>query len=44
MFRGCTPTGDNANPVELMIEYSIAYQPRVTNEYVFFIRPVVSGG
>ena len=36
-------TGNKDCPKELMIEYSIAYKPRVTNEYVFFIRPDASG-
>jgi len=31
--------GDSAAPAELMVLYSIIYEGRDTNEYVFFIRP-----
>ncbi len=30
---------DDDIPNELMVEYSINYEGKVTNEYVFFIRP-----
>ena len=30
---------DNDEPNELMVQYSIIYDPPRTNEYVFFIKP-----